>query len=95
MEMRRGAVTGVVSRPRVYLPKKAKMDLMLPVRSSHSNTRKLTLALTVRKSVSMGGVTPWNPISSIPRIVSSKIDNRAAADGKINVSIKVEAQNRP
>lgn len=42
-----------------------------------------------------GGVTPWNPISSIPLIVSSKIDNRAAADGKINVSIKVEAQNRP
>lgn len=42
-----------------------------------------------------GGVTPWNPIPSIPRIVSSKIDNRADAGGKINVSIKVEAQNRP
>ena len=40
-----------------------------------------------------GGVTPWNPVSSLPRIVSSKIDNRAAEDGKINVSIKVEAQN--
>lgn len=41
-----------------------------------------------------GGVTPWNPVASLPRIVSSKIDNRAAADGKINVSIKVEAQSR-
>lgn len=42
-----------------------------------------------------GGVTPWNPIPSLPRIVSSKIDNRADTEGKINVNIKVEAQNRP
>lgn len=42
-----------------------------------------------------GGVTPWNPIPSLPRIVSSKIDNRADTEGKVNVNIKVEAQNRP
>lgn len=42
-----------------------------------------------------GGVTPWNPIPSIPRIVSSEIDNRTDTDGIINVNITVEAQNRP
>lgn len=42
-----------------------------------------------------GGVTPWNPIPALPRIVSSKIDNRADTEGKINVNIKVEAPNRP
>lgn len=42
-----------------------------------------------------GGTTPWNPIPALPRIISSKIDNRADSDGKISVSIKVEAQNKP
>lgn len=41
-----------------------------------------------------GGNYPWNKIPSIPRIVESDIDTRTSADGKLKVSIKVEAQTK-
>ena len=41
-----------------------------------------------------GGQYPWNIIPSIPRIISSDIDARVAADGKLKVRLKVEAQTK-
>lgn len=39
-----------------------------------------------------GGTYKWNPTPCLPRITSSKIDTRTTTDGKLKVSIKVEAQ---
>ena len=41
-----------------------------------------------------GGVAPFDRISPIPRILSSDIDLRTSADGKLKVSIQVEAQTK-
>ena len=41
-----------------------------------------------------GGNYPWNKIPSIPRITESNIDTKTSADGKLKVSIKVEAQTK-
>lgn len=41
-----------------------------------------------------GGDYPWNKIPSTPRIVESNIDTKTSADGKLKVSIKVEAQTK-
>jgi hypothetical protein len=41
-----------------------------------------------------GGQYPWNVIPCLPRIISSDIDARVAADGKLKVSLKVEAQTK-
>ena len=41
-----------------------------------------------------GGQYPWNVVPSLPRIVSSDIDARVAADGQLKVSLKVEAQTK-
>lgn len=38
-----------------------------------------------------GGRYPWNKIPATPRIVESNIDTETSADGKLKVSIKVEA----
>ena len=39
-----------------------------------------------------GGTYKWNPTPCLPRITSSEIDTRTTTDGKLKVSIKVEAQ---
>jgi len=39
-----------------------------------------------------GGIAPFHRISSLPRILSSDIDLRTTEDGKLNVSIQVQAQ---
>lgn len=39
-----------------------------------------------------GGLNPYQPIPANPRVVSKKIDTRSS-NGKLNVEIKVEAQN--
>lgn len=39
-----------------------------------------------------GGTYKWNPTPCLPRITSSEIDTRTSTDGKLKVSIKVEAQ---
>ena len=41
-----------------------------------------------------GGQYPWNVVPSLPRVISSDIDARVAADGKLKVSLKVEAQTK-
>ncbi len=41
-----------------------------------------------------GGLYAWNKIPSTPRIVESTIDTRTSAEGKLNISIKVEAQTK-
>ena len=41
-----------------------------------------------------GGVAPFDRISPIPRILSSNIDLRTSDEGKLNVSIQVEAQTQ-
>ena len=41
-----------------------------------------------------GGLYPWNKIPSTPRIVESNIDTKTSAEGKLKVSIKVEAQTK-
>ncbi len=42
----------------------------------------------------LGGLYAWNKIPSTPRIVESAIDTRTSADGKLKVSLKVEAQTK-
>lgn len=41
-----------------------------------------------------GGLYPWNKIPGTPRIVESNIDTKTSAEGKLKVSIKVEAQTK-
>lgn len=41
-----------------------------------------------------GGNYSWNKIPSTPRIISSSIDLKTTADGKLNVSLKGEAQTK-
>lgn len=41
-----------------------------------------------------GGNYPWNKIPCTPRIMESDIDTKTSADGKLKVSIKVEAQTK-
>lgn len=41
-----------------------------------------------------GGLYPWNKIPCTPRIVESNIDTKTSAEGKLKVSIKVEAQTK-
>lgn len=41
-----------------------------------------------------GGNAPFNRISPIPRILDADVDIRTAADGKLNVNFKVEAQTK-
>ena len=41
-----------------------------------------------------GGQYPWNVVPSLPRVISSDIDARVAADGQLKVSLKVEAQTK-
>ena len=41
-----------------------------------------------------GGNYPWNKIPCTPRIMESNIDTKTSADGKLKVSIKVEAQTK-
>lgn len=41
-----------------------------------------------------GGDYPWNKIPCTPRIIESNIDTKTSADGKLKVSIKVEAQTK-
>lgn len=41
-----------------------------------------------------GGNYPWNKIPCTPRITESSIDTKTSADGKLKVSIKVEAQTK-
>ncbi|MCD8236788.1 MAG: hypothetical protein LUD00_09080 [Prevotellaceae bacterium] len=41
-----------------------------------------------------GGNYPWNKIPCTPRIIESNIDTKTSADGKLKVSIKVEAQTK-
>ncbi len=41
-----------------------------------------------------GGDYPWNKIPCIPRIIESDIDTKVSAEGKLKVSIKVEAQTK-
>jgi len=42
----------------------------------------------------LGGNAPFDRISPIPRILESNIDINATEDGKLNVSLKVEAQTK-
>lgn len=41
-----------------------------------------------------GGNYPWNKIPCTPRILESSIDTKTSTDGKLKVSIKVEAQTK-
>lgn len=44
--------------------------------------------------VGINGGNGFSRVSPLPRITSSEIDTRSSADGKINVSITVEAQTK-
>lgn len=41
-----------------------------------------------------GGNYAWNKIPCLPRITESNIDTKTSADGKLKVSIKVQAQTK-
>ncbi|MEG2157167.1 MAG: hypothetical protein RRY07_05200 [Bacteroidaceae bacterium] len=41
-----------------------------------------------------GGIYAWNKIPCLPRITESNIDTKTSADGKLKVSIKVQAQTK-
>lgn len=41
-----------------------------------------------------GGISPYNPIPEIPRIMKFEVDRKSSSDGKLNVNVEVSATGK-